>query len=359
MRDELQKEHILKTVEYFKTNSHGYADISMRYGKTRYALEVLKIMFPTYDPTILICYPNNILKESWQKECIKWNYNNPNITYVNFSSLKNYYTGIWDFVIVDEFHGTSDNERDYAKIIINNDPYTKCLALSGSVTSKTKELWGLKRIVKYSINEGIRDGVVSDYNITVHLVALDDTIKTANSKGKMLTEKQKHNNYSYVITKMIRDGKNFKHLALSRNRLSMSSIGKKKALLKILSTLKNKRVIIFCGLQEVADNLGIPSYHSKSKDTTNIDAFQNKKFNHLALVEAGKVGVTYKDLDCVILLNFVGNSASNSQALTRAIQLDYKKKKADLRILCLNEENELKKIKEGLSILDKTKIKYL
>ena len=73
----------------------------------------------------------------------------------------------------------------------------------------------------------------------------------------------------------------------------------------------------------------------------------------------GKVGVTYPDLDCVILLNFTYNKEESSQILNRAIKLDYHGKVADLHVICLNEPPELKKVEESLSMLDKSKIKYV
>jgi hypothetical protein len=123
--------------------------------------------------------------------------------------------------------------------------------------------------------------------------------------------------------------------------------------------LSDKRVLIFTGLANVADSIGVPSYHSKSKDDSAYTGFQNEEHNHLALAAMGKVGVTYKNLDSVILLNFTYNAEESSQILNRAIKLDYHGKVADLHILCLNELPELKKIKESLSMLDQTKIKFI
>jgi hypothetical protein len=162
-----------------------------------------------------------------------------------------------------------------------------------------------------------------------------------------------------VIENLKRQGANFMHLALSRNRLSLSSIGKIDHVKKLLSKLSDKRVLIFTGLANVADNLGAPSYHSKSKDDSAYTGFQNGEHNHLALAAMGKVGVTYKDLDSVILLNFTYNAEETSQILNRAIKLDYQNKVADLHIICLNEAAEIKKIKESLSMLDQTKIKFV
>jgi len=193
----------------------------------------------------------------------------------------------------------------------------------------------------------------------VHTVDLDNSIKVKDKSGKLKTEKQKYDGTSWVIEKLQREHKNFMHLALARNRLSLSSIGKMTYLRALLNSLKDKRVVVFTGLAKVADDIGIPSYHSASKDDSAYIGFQNEEHNHLALAAMGKMGVTYKNLDSVILLNFTYNAEESSQILNRAIKLDYNGKIADLHILCLNEKPELKKIKESLSMLDNKKIKFL
>ena len=355
-QDELQKEMVDRGAYFFKSNDKGYFNLAMRFGKCKTTIDLLFRLFD-YDCTVLIAYPDNKLKETWYNECRLWGYDNPNITYVNFSSLKKHLEHEFDMFIIDEFHSASDNERDYCHEIMSSCTYT--LGLSGTVSSDTDMLWNMEEIASYTTEQGIEDGILADYTITVHMVNLDNTVKTADKKGKLKTEKQRYDGYTWVIENLKRQGANFMHLALSRNRLSLSSIGKMNHVKKLLSKLSDKRVLIFTGLANVADNLGAPSYHSKSKDDSAYTGFQNGEHNHLALAAMGKVGVTYKDLDSVILLNFTYNAEETSQILNRAIKLDYQNKVADLHIICLNEAAEIKKIKESLSMLDQTKIKFV
>jgi len=355
-QDELQKDFVAKTIKFFKTNKAGYLDLAMRFGKCRVTIETLKKMISAHG-TVLIAYPDNKLKETWESECVLWKYNNPNITYVNFSSLKKYTQYEFDFIVIDEFHSCSPNEREYAKEIIDN--CEKALCLSGTISDDTRFDWELPEIASYSTADGINDGILADYQITVHKVDLDDSILTKDKKGKEKTEKQRYSGYTWVIEKLKRERANFMFMALARNRLSQSSIGKMTYLKALLHNMQDKRVIIFTGLANVADDIGCPSYHSKSKNEDSYTGFQEGKHNHLALAAMGKMGVTYKNLDSVILLNFTYNAEESSQILNRAIKLDYQGKIADLHILCLNEAPELKKIKESLSMLDQSKIKYL
>ena len=356
-QDQLQKEFVEQGVSFFKKIDRGYYNLAMRFGKCKTTIELMGKLLHKNE-WVLIAYPDNKLKQTWMDEMEKWGFREDvNVEYVNFSSLKKHLDAKYDFFVIDEFHSASENERDYAHTIMNNSKYT--LGLSGTVSNDTIALWDLAEIASYSTDQGIQDGILADYQITVHRVNLDMIETTKDKKGKLKTEKQRYDGYTWVIENLKRQGGNFMHLALARNRLSLSSIGKINHVKKLLQKLSDKRVLVFTGLSAVADNLGIPSYHSKSKDDLAYTGFQSGEHNHLALAAMGKVGVTYKDLDSVILLNFTYNAEETSQILNRAIKLDYKNKKADLHVICLNELPELKKVKESLSMLDETKIKYI
>jgi superfamily II DNA or RNA helicase len=358
-QDELQEEFIRKGIEFFKDNDEGYYNLAMRVGKCRITIEILKGR-PNYDdyiPKVLIAYPDNKLRSTWEEECIKWDYYNPLITYTNFSSLKKYTEELWDFFVIDEFHSCSPNEKEICEQIILRS--SRVLGLSGTVSESTKNSWNLQEIASYSTLDGISDNILANYQITVHIVDLDDKIQKKDKKGKLKTEKQKYAGYTWIIEKLKRENKPYMMLALARNRLSMSSIAKMAYLKALLAKLSSSRVIVFTGLSKVADEAGIPSYHSKSKNDDSFTEFQEGRHNHLALAAMGKVGVTYPNLDSVILLNFTYNAEESSQILNRAIKLDYNGKIADLHIICLNEAPELKKIKESLKMLDPSKIKYI
>ena len=355
-QDELQSEFVEKGVKFFKSKKKGYYNLAMRFGKCKTTIDLLFKLFD-YDATILIAYPDNKLRDVWMDECRKWDYDNPNITLVNFSSLKKYVQYEFDMFVIDEFHSASENERNIAHDIMDNCTYT--LGLSGTVSTDTDEQWDMKEIASYTTNDGIEDGILADYRITVHYVDLDNKVLTKDKKGKFATEKNRYEKYTWVIEKMKRQGTNFMFMALARNRLSLSSLGKMNYTKALLKKLSDKRVLVFTGLAAVADDLGIASYHSKSKTDKGYTDFQNGKANHLALAAMGKMGVTYHDLDSVILLNFTYNAEETSQILNRAIKLDYHNKIADLHIICLREAPEMKKIKESLSMLDQSKIKYV
>lgn len=354
-QSELQREIVEKSLDFFKNNKIGYLDVAMRVGKSFISIEI----FRKLGKNILISYPDNKLKDSWSQEFQKWNYINDKVTFVNFSSLKKYLDNSYDVFCIDEWHSLSLQELEYCKEISEKCNYT--LGLSGTISKETKMKWpNLKEIFKFTTNQAIDSGVVSDYQITVHIVELDNKIRTPNKQGKLKTEKERYKGYSYVMANTYdKKSKMFMHLALARNRLSLSSIGKIQYTKKLLvEKMQQKRVLIFTGLADVADQFPF-SYHSKSKNDENYQSFLKGEINWLSLAAMGKVGVTYPNLDSVILLNFTYNAAETSQILNRAIKLDYKGKIADLHVIVLNEEPELKKVKESLSMLDQSKIKYI
>ncbi len=62
----------------------------------------------------------------------------------------------------------------------------------------------------------------------------------------------------------------------------------------LLAKHKDERVLVFCGVTKIADSLGIPSYHNKSKEKEVFEDFAEGEGNHLAVVKIGNTGVTYK-----------------------------------------------------------------
>lgn len=356
LQDEIQEEIVQKAVKFYKEERFGYIDGAMRLGKIKISIDIMKDMAII---DTLIAYPDNRIRESWEQEFIKWGYDSSLVTYTNFSSLHKFIDRTFGLLIIDEFHSCSFLERDYCHQIMTNNKNTKVLGLSGTVSKDTKRLWGLNEIAKYTTTQGIQDGVIADYRINVHFVSLDTKVKTPNKKGRMLSEKQRYNNYTYVINKLKNEGKETMHLLLTRNRLSTASLGKLNHVKQLLEKMKDKRVLVFAGLTDTADRIGIPTYHNKSKDDSAFQQFQREEINHLALAAMGKMGVTYKNLTSVILLNATHNKEETAQMVGRATKLDYINKVADIHIIALDEEAEREKIRKTLSMLDKNKIKYL
>ena len=74
---------------------------------------------------------------------------------------------------------------------------------------------------------------------------------------------------------------------------------------------------------KIADELGIPSYHSKSSEKQIFDDFAEGVGNHLAVVKIGNTGVTYKPLNKVIINYFDSNGENLAQKINRCMAMEY------------------------------------
>ena len=150
-------------------------------------------------------------------------------------------------------------------------------------------------------------------------------------------------------------------LRLARMRIIQNSIAKRNLTRRLLEKHKDERVLVFCGVTKIADELGIPVYHSKAGDKDVFENFAAGDGNHLAVVKIGNTGVTYKPLNRVIINYFDSNGENLAQKINRCMAMEYNTpdKKAHIYIVCSTEEVEKKWLKRALEFFDNDKIKYI
>lgn len=351
MRQQRQNEF----ADAFIQAGEGILYLCPRFGKTRTAINIFKKM--KYKK-ILISYPDNKIKESWQSEMKEVSYKG-DITYTTHLSLHKYKNEEYDIVVIDEIHLLSEKQIENVSELMKEN---KILGLTGTLSSFTektlqKEL-GLKIVAKYSIEQAIEEGVVCDYEIIVKMVPLDDTVLNQ-YKSAQRTEKRQFDAYGKVIEKMEKEGKETFFLRLSRMRIIQNSLSKIEKTKELLDKYKKERVLVFCGLTSIADRLGCPVYHSKKGDKELFEDFAEGKGNHLAVVKIGNTGVTYKPLDRVIINYFDSNSENLAQKINRCMAMEYGKNKiAKIHIICSTEEVEKGWLRKALEFFDKEKIIY-
>jgi superfamily II DNA or RNA helicase len=339
-------------------NRRSILNLCPRFGKCRTTINILKKLKPK---TILIAYPDNKIKESWQKDFETCNYTNSFITYTTHLSLHKYQDYKYDLVVIDEIHLLSEAQIEATKVLLENNDIV--LGLTGTLSKRTEETLadelGMIVIANYPIETAIKEGVIVDYQITVIKVPLDDVVIN-DYKGKKRTEKKQFDSYGWVIDSLERQGKNTMFLRLARMRIIQSSLAKTKVTKALLAEYKDERILVFCGTTKIADSLGIPSHHSKSKDDETFTGFAEGEGNHMAVVKIGNTGVTYKPLNCVIINYFDSNGENLAQKINRCMAMEYDTpdKKAHIYIISSNEDVELKWLKKALEFFDKNKISY-
>lgn len=338
----------------------GILNLCPRFGKIRTTINILKKIKPK---SILIAYPDNKIKESWEADFKEMKYKNENIQYTTHLSLHKYQDEEFDIVIIDEIHLLSEAQMEAAKVLLEHNP--QVLGLTGTMTTWTQrtilDQLDLPVIAEYPIEQAIREGVIVDYEITVVRVPLDEK-RINDYKGKKRTEKKQFDSYSWVIDQMEVQGRNTMFLRLARMRIIQNSIAKMEATRKLLAKHKEERVLVFCGVTKIADSLGIPSYHSKSDEKQVFEDFAaGEGINHMAVVKIGNTGVTYKPLNRVIINYFDSNAENLAQKINRCMAMEYDTpdKKAHIYIISTNEPVELKWLKKALEFFDKEKIKYI
>ena len=356
IRDKRQKEFADVWMNHGK---FGILNLCPRFGKIYTSINILEDLKPE---SILIAYPDNKIKDSWQSDFEDRGYDDSNVTYTTHLSLKKFADKKFDLIIIDEIHLLSEAQIEVCKDLLDINEHV--LGLTGTLSSWTErtleEQLDLHVIATYPIEKAIEEGVIVDYEIHVIRVPLDNTIMQ-DYKGKKKTEKKQFEALTWVINKLQNSGSDTMFMRLARMRLIQSSLAKVKATRALLEKHADERVLVFCGVTKIADNLGIPSYHSKSSEKQLFEDFAEGKGNHLAVVKIGNTGVTYKPLNKVIINYFDSNAENLAQKINRCMAMEYSTpdKKAHIYIVSTNEPTELKWLSKALEFFDKNKIKYI
>ena len=360
MSNELRNQRQLELAQkWLDTNRFGIINACPRFGKIRTTINILNDMKPE---SVLIAYPDNKIMDSWKNEFEELGYDDKNVTYTTYLSLKKYDGITYDLVVFDEIHLMSEAQLEVAQLLLE---FNTCvLGLSGTISKSTSieilEALGLDIVATYTIEQGVAEGVIPDYEIKVIKVPLDNLTKQR-YKDKLKTEKQQFDYLSWVIDKMEQQNRSTMFMRLARMRIIQNSIAKRDITRDLINDNADERILVFCGVTSIADSLTIPSYHSKVTEKAIFDDFVSGKGKHLAVVKIGNSGVTYKPLNRVIINYFNSNGENLAQQINRCMSMEYDNpdKKAHIYIISSTEEVELRWLKKALEFFDKSKIVYM
>jgi superfamily II DNA or RNA helicase len=339
----------------------GIVEVAPRVGKTKIAIQSLNTV--EKEINVLVLAPRKEIFASWKVECKKWQLrDNINITYCISNSLKK---NVKDYhlIIADEVHDY--NLKVLALLGREQMKGTRVLALTGTLDGNTQflleDMLKLKVLYSYSIKQAIEDKIVADYQIYCVGCELDDTDKYvvggSLDKPFLQTEFEAYSywNNRYNKAKTLQRWSELqlpmsKRLEVIYN--SKTKIQKSKELIK-----KSKRCIIFTGRQEIADELGQASFHSKS-DKSTIEDFKDGKINKLGVVSMVSMGVTIPNLKTAIFNQIKSGENMAIQQSMRAMNMEGGKK-ATIYIVYLKETQDEVWIRSAIKGFEKDKIKWL
>lgn len=357
----LIQKNILDSLE---SNPHGLLILSMRLGKTKLVIDLIKRDKPK---KVLWVTPNTKLRdEDIPNEFVKWNatkeLNKTDI--ICYSSLSKQ-VGNYDLVVLDEVqYVTLSNVKNFYDKTLK---YNNIIGMTGTLTKDVDKLnilrsLNLKILKNISLDTAVNLGVVAPYSIIKIGVTLDSVNKNVKSGTKLKpfyqTEFDKYNYLTRVIEEYKIKNPLRKvpmHLYLNRMRFIYKAQSKQEFAKKLLNKLEGK-TLVFTGSIENAEKISEYTYHSKRNDKC-LKQFLNGEINHLVCVNSGGVGYTFKDIDNVIIVQSDSNKNGNTlQKLARAL-VPRDNYKANIFMLFYKDTIDEDWVNYSLSNLDNKNIK--
>lgn len=337
---------------------HGLLNLAPRVGKTKITIDIIKKEKPK---SILWVTPNTKLRDiDIPAEFKLWKA----LTYfkktdiICYASLASH-VGKYDLIILDEYQDLTEGNAE--PILKGKITYKNIIGLSGTHPEHREKLdlyekLKLKILINMSVDEAVEQNLIAPYQIKVIRCELDFREKyiKGGSKDKPFfqTELSRYNYLTKTISTKISQGSIVPQmLYLNRMRFIYTLKSKNEFAKKLISKLPG-RTLVFTGGIPQAESLSSHTYHSKKKDTKDLEDFLSGKINLLVCVNAGGVGFTYKDVDNFVIVQVNSDKKGDTtQKITRSLvlQKDYE---AKIYIICVAntvDEDWVEKVLENFN----------
>lgn len=370
LRSELQQKFADKIIV---NNKNGLLNASIRLGKTRIALLTVKV-----DEVPLIVYTNRKIKERWIEDNIKFNFNRK-LEFCTTASLKKLVgKGLkYDYIIADEIHKYSPAQLDNLEKLQNK----SILGISGSLKMnsliKLQQKLNLRILVKYTLEDAIKDKLVKDYELNIHVIPMDNKqsiYKSLVNYGKSIRTEQEHYNYltetmnwcevkklsSFDTVEFNKYNMLFKKYMGLRTNFIYNSSTLLNYSKKIVEQLKDQKVLIFTLRTEIADELSNTSYHNNNVDDLGLDEFLLSIDGHLSTVNMIAEGVTINNLDNIVCHTVDSNAETFIQKIGRGLQLgDMNNNICKIHVIVLKNTVQETWLEKACETLNQSKIFYV
>jgi len=339
----------------------GIIEVAPRVGKSKIVIDALNTVEANLK--VLITAPRKEIFESWKKEFEIWGLReNISVDFLWSNSLKKNKTA-YNLIICDEVHAYNLNVLSL--LTLEQAKGTRILSITGTLDGNTQYL--LETMLKqevlytYTVAEAIEDQIVADYEIICVGCDLDNTLSyvQAGNAEKPFTQTElaayTYWNDAYQKAKARQQWSSLRFLMSKRLDVIYNSKTKLEATKKILSL--QDRAISFSGRQEIADQLGDESFHSKA-DKTALDRFKAGKINKLSVVSMVSMGVTITDLKVAVFNQLKSEENLAIQQAMRVMNMEGGKK-ATIYIVYLKGTQDEVWMLSALQGFDPSKIKTI
>ena len=413
---------------WHKTGRCGTIAAGTGFGKSRLAvMEVIKMAsqnsFNGSEPEVLLVSPTEKLRDvNWPQEFEDWGASdlfNRHVKSICFASLRKerdllMTTGKrYKLVILDEIHHlTMLNAEAFSTDGFEEDDILTDFFAAGLTDAvigltatepdpnrdpnKARIIYQIAPVVfRYSLDRGVSDGLIADYEIRVIWSPLDDSKKVIPGGTKLKPFKvTEAGHYKYIqksiqrsqigiseAFKSMNDGsidvftdmgalekvqkkinalkKQSERMVFARTRFIYNLATKTEVAVRALRFIagQGKRTLVFCGSIAQSDYL-LPgkTYHSKSGDAA-FNAFNAKHIDILGVVNAANEGINFTELDQALILQVDSNARNLVQRIGRCLRVR-DGHKAIIYIVCAPDTVDQKWLAISLEGFDPNKITY-
>ena len=293
-------------------------ELPTSFGKTKVALDLMQMRFPTIEYTIdtkiLVVIPRLVLIDNWKDEFKKWGYERylPYVEFVTYVSLPKK-AGSWDMVIFDEVHHLSARCREALESFTIRSSVMLSATVGRDMKKELKALFPDLYVYKVSTKQAIQEEILPDPRVYLIPLTLDnihpnyEIIKNKSQKVELVipyaqkfnyakvknrrivircTQRQYYDDMSAMIAwykkKMFNEV--FKNLFLrkSGDRLKWLSEQKSSFVRRLLDQLDGQRTLTFCNGIPQTEELGKYCINSKNKASEeNLHKFNEGEVDHI------------------------------------------------------------------------------
>lgn len=381
-----------------RARSRGTLAAATGVGKTKPAIDEMMELFGYYIghelqelPKILVVVPTETLRDTgWPDEVKQW-YGDVGmdmwaecVTAVCYISLHKHRGDQYDLVVLDEAHHLTTLSASFFKANV----VMATLGLTATYPDQ-KEVFKYALLNElapvcftYPLEQGVEDGLVSDFEITVIQSELDDVYKIipAGTKAKpYMTTEKKH--YEYLSNSLKRKfaeqgagignpaavAKAIQFMTLRRARFIYDLPSKTKLAKAIIFNewgdkanydATRPRTLVFAGsIKQCGELCEDRVYHSKS-DGEALKAFMDGRTTFLGCVNALNEGVNIPNLDQSIIVQASSNPREMVQRIGRNVRWR-EGHVAKIFILCVLGTQDESWVKNALASFSTRRIKYV